>query len=66
MNQTTNTQKQRISAKQLRKFLNSLVDDICTAQDRLDFAIRGNSFRLYLQGGSINITINEPKKGGQK
>ncbi len=58
------TQSRRVSSKKLRALLTELADDICTMQDRVTLSLAGNSFEIHLDGGSINITINE--EGGRK
>lgn len=56
-------QSRRISASKLRKALGKFADDICAAQERVTIALSGNTFEIHLEGGSINITINE--RGGE-
>lgn len=62
MNKTK--QSRRVSSKRLRTFLGELADEICNAQDRVTLALNGNTFEIHLEGGSINITINE--EGGRR
>ncbi len=57
-------QTRRVSSKKLRALLTELADDICTMQDRVTLSLAGNTFEIHLEGGSINITINE--EGGRK
>lgn len=58
------TQSRRVSSKKLRAILAELADDICTAQKKVTLSLTGNTFEIHLEGGSINITINE--EGGRK
>ncbi len=58
------TQSRRVSSKKLRAILAELADDICAAQDKVTLTLTGNTFEIHLEGGSINITINE--EGGRK
>lgn len=53
------TQSRRVSSKKLRAILAELADDICAAQDKVTLTLTGNTFEIHLEGGSINITINE-------
>ncbi len=48
-----------VSTKRLRETLIGMVDDICNAQDKVLVHLHGNTFELHLDGGTINITINE-------
>lgn len=57
MNQTK--QSRRVSTKQLRAALAGLADEICNYQDRVTLTMSGNTLEIHLEGGSINITINE-------
>lgn len=52
-------QSRRVSSKKLRALLTNLTDEICNAQDRVTLALNGNTFEIHLEGGTINITINE-------
>ena len=58
------TQSRRVSSKKLRAILAELADDICAAQDKVTLSLTGNTFEIHLNGGTINITINE--EGGRK
>ena len=53
------TQSRRVLSKKLRALLAELADDICAAQDKVTLTLTGNTFEIHLEGGSINITINE-------
>ena len=57
-------QTRRVSSKKLRALLTELAYDICGLQDKVTIALTGNTFEIHLEGGSINITINE--EGGRK
>ena len=59
---STKKQSRRVSSKKLRAILTELADNICGVQDKVTVALTGNTFEIHLEGGSINITINE--KGG--
>ena len=52
-------QSRRVSSKKLRALLTELANDICAAQDKVTLTLTGNTFEIHLEGGSINITINE-------
>ena len=52
-------QSRRVSSKKLHASLTNLTDEICNAQDRVTLALNGNTFEIHLEGGTINITINE-------
>ena len=54
----------RVSSKKLRAFFAELADEICNAQDRVTLALTGNTFEIHLEGGTINITVNE--EGGRQ
>ena len=54
----------RVSSKKLRAILTELADDICAAQEKVALSLTGNTFQIHIEGGSINITINE--EGGRK
>ncbi len=58
------TQSRRVSSKKLRAVLAELADDICAAQEKVTLSLTGNTFEIHLNGGTINITINE--EGGRK
>lgn len=57
-------QSRRVSSKKLRAIFRELADEICNVQDRVTLAMSGNTFEIHLEGGSINITINE--EGGRQ
>ena len=61
---TNKNQSRRVSSKKLRAILAELADDICAAQDKVTLSLTGNTFEIHLNGGTINITINE--EGGRK
>lgn len=61
---TNKKQSRRVSSKKLRALLVELADDICGVQDKVTIALTGNTFEIHLEGGSINITINE--EGGHR
>lgn len=52
-------QSRRVSSKKLRAILTELADNICGVQDKVTVALSGNTFEIHLEGGSINITMNE-------
>lgn len=56
-------QLRRVSSKKLRALLAELADEICEAQEKVTLSLTGNTFEIHLEGGSINITINE--EGGR-
>lgn len=58
------TQSRRVSSKKLRALLAELADEICAAQEKVTLSLTGNTFEIHLEGGSINITINE--EGGRR
>lgn len=53
-----------VSTKRLRETLLGMVDDICKLQDKALVHLHGNTFEIHLDGGTINITINE--EGGDR
>lgn len=57
-------QSRRVSSKKLRAILTELADNICGVQDKVTVALSGNTFEIHLEGGSINITMNE--EGGRR
>lgn len=57
-------QSRRVSSKKLRALLAELADEICAAQEKVTLSLTGNTFEIHLEGGSINITINE--EGGRR
>lgn len=61
-----NNQKQtrRIKSAKLRQFFDLMADEICAAQEKVTLSLTGNTFEIHLEGGSVNITINE--EGGRK
>lgn len=65
MQTNPNPQRRRIPAPQLRKLLHELADDICNAREQISFTLSGNTFELHIEGGTINISINEPKGGAR-
>lgn len=54
-------QSRRVSSKKLRTIFAVLADEICNAQDRVTLALNGNTFEIHLEGGTINITVNEER-----
>ena len=61
---TNKKHSRRVSPKKLRAILTELANDICQAQEKITVSLTGNTFEIHLEGGSINITINE--EGGRK
>lgn len=61
---TNKKHSRRVSSKKLRAILTELANDICQAQDKITVSLTGNTFEIHLEGGSINITINE--EGGRR
>lgn len=61
-----NHQKQtrRIKSAKLREIFAALAEEICAAQEKVTLSLTGNTFEIHLEGGTINITINE--EGGQR
>lgn len=57
-------QSRRVSSKKLRALLAEFTNDICRVQDKITVSLTGNTFEIHLDGGSINITINE--EGGHQ
>lgn len=64
MNQPKQTR--RLSAEKVRNALNHIADEICAMQDRVVVSLCGNTFEIHLDGASIDITINENTKGGER
>ena len=70
---SNNKQTRRVSSHRLRAILTDIANEICRAQDKFTFSLTGNTFEIHLDGGSVNITINESltkslcsaKEGGQ-
>ncbi len=58
-------QARRVSSKRIRAIFSEIADEICNAHERVTLAMSGNTIEFHLEGGSINITINEPKGGEQ-
>lgn len=57
------TQSRRVSSKKLRALFAMMADEICTTHDKVTLSLTGNTFEIHLEGGSINITLNE--EGGE-
>lgn len=57
-------QSRRIKSAKLRELFAEMADSICQTQDRVILSVTGNTFEIHLEGGSINITINE--EGGPR
>lgn len=53
-----------VSSNKLRALLTELADEACGVQEKVTVALRGNTFEIHLEGGTINITINE--EGGRR
>ena len=66
MNQSTVKRRERkISASRLRRFFADMAADITDGVDNLTLSMSGNTFEIHLEGGSINITVNNrTEKGG--
>lgn len=47
------------TGSQLRKFINSMAEEITAGTDAIRGTLRGNTFSIHLEGASINITVNE-------
>ena len=64
-NQTTAKRHERkISASRLRRFIAAATEDITAGIDTVTLSLSGNTFEIHLEGGSINISINE--EGGRR
>lgn len=59
-------QTKTISARRLRQLIASMAEDITAGAQSVKVSLQGNTFNIHLQGASINITINELQKGGEK
>ena len=66
MNQSTVKRRERkISASRLRRFFADMAEDITDGVDNLTLSMSGNTVEIHLEGGSINITVNNrTEKGG--
>lgn len=53
-----------VSTKQLCQMFRDLANDFAEVQEKALVAMYGNTFEIHLEGGSINITINE--EGGPR
>lgn len=49
----------RVSSEKVRDILAELANEICEAQNKVMLSLSGNTFEIHLNGGSINITLNE-------
>ena len=56
----------RVSTAKLHRLLDELVDEICTAQDRVTLALSDNTFNIHLDDATINISVNPAGKGGEE
>lgn len=60
-----------VSARQIRRAFYELAEDICRNEVPVNVRLNGNTFTIHLEGGSINISFNNPaaalatQKGGQ-
>ena len=58
-------QQRRVSSKKLRAILNEIADTICNAQERnIGLELSGRTISIRLDVGTVNITVNEARKGG--
>lgn len=62
-NEPTQRRERKISASLLRRIFSDMAENLTEGIDTVTLALSGNTFEIHLDGGSINITINE--KGGQ-
>lgn len=63
MNQN-NKQSGRIASEKVRGILSELANTICEAQDKVILSLKGNTFEIHLEGGTINISYHA--EGGDK
>lgn len=60
------TNQRCVSSKKLRSMFGSLADEIANRADKVLLTLNGNSISIDLSGAVINISVTEPKKGGEK
>lgn len=60
------TNQRCVSSKKLRSMFGSLADEIANRADKVLLTLNGNSISIDLSGAVINISVTEPKKGGQQ
>ncbi len=61
-----NKQTREVKASKLREFLNELAGDLCAGLDTVRVDLTGNTFEIHLEGATIDITVNESRKGGEQ
>ncbi len=55
----------RVSSSKLRQILNEFTEQVCRAQKRsIGLELSDRTISISLEIGTINITMNEPLKGG--
>ena len=52
-------QSRRVKSAKVRELFAMMANEICKGQDKVTLSLTGNTFEIHLEGGSINITINE-------
>ena len=58
------THTRRVSSTRLRSLLDQLVDELCSAQERVTLAVSSNTFNIHLDDATLNISISQ-KEGGE-
>ncbi|MBD5379584.1 MAG: hypothetical protein HDR74_06820 [Bacteroides sp.] len=58
--------QKQVRSEQLRAMFGSLADEIANRADKVLLTLNGNSISIDLSGAVINISVTEPKKGGEK
>lgn len=54
-----------VSASKFRRAMAALSEDLTQDNKVVRLSMSGNTFVIHLDGGTINITINETMKGGE-
>lgn len=64
-NERSASRERSIPASKFRRALADLSEELTEGVEAIRLTLSGNTFILHLDGGTINITINESKEGGQ-
>lgn len=59
-------QTKTISGRRFREFINRMGEEITAEASRILVSMQGNTITFDLSGATINITLTESEKGGQK
>lgn len=64
-NERSAGRERTITASKFRRAMAELSEELTAGADDVRLSMAGNTFIIHLDGGTINITINENQKGGQ-